>query len=84
MFDCAKAERKPKEADGDNKRYFLYVCFLFMSSLSEGYVTRRRGLNKKSSNNIYLCIAVLGKDQRRRTAAVTGFFHLPSQRLGST
>ncbi len=46
MFDCAKAERKPKEADGDNKRYFLYVCFLFMSSLSEDYVTRRRGFKK--------------------------------------
>ncbi len=30
VFDCAKAERKPKEADGDNKRYFLNVCFLFI------------------------------------------------------
>ncbi len=38
----------------------------------------------KNNNNIYLCIAVLGKDQRRRTAAVTGFLRLPSQRLGST
>ncbi len=36
--------------------FFVVVCFLFMSSLSEGYVTRLRGLKKHVKIYTHICV----------------------------
>lgn len=60
----------------------MYVCFLFIRV----FYLRVMSQDVEDCNNILIvsvCIAAPGKGQRRRTVAVTGFLHLPSQRRGS-